>query len=141
MGKHGTRVLLLCLAAAAAGIICLNHFGGAKTPQENHEIRLPDAATREAWLNLYGFAVTPISEESPRMPSNYQTDAGKHWLELQQMQGISPTAFAGRDAVRYVYHVDNVAADTCFAELYLCGDRLAGAVIFDASTQEMMRVK
>lgn len=102
---------------------------------------LPDDYTREAWLNLYGWEVTAVSEGDTRMPEDYQTTAGQTWLTLQTKQGLSPEAFGGEVAVRYTYHVENLCAETFYAELLLCEDQLVGAMIYDMESGAMERVK
>lgn len=140
--KRTPKILMLCIvfAAGAVGYRYYRDMLNLDTAQIG-EIRLPDAYTREAWLNLHGFAVTAVSEEECRMPFQYRTAAGNEWLLIQQSQGLSPELHGGETGVRYRYHIENLCADTFYAELIVCSEVLAGAVIYDASTQKMERVR
>ena len=139
--KRQTGIILGCLLTCGTALGCIAVFGDSAHAKPQGIVRLPDACTREAWLNLYGWEVTAVSEESMRMPTQYRTDAGQTWLDLQLAQGLSPENYGGRSAVRYVYHVENLRADTFYAQLVVCGDELVGAMVYDAATQEMERVK
>ena len=140
-GKRITRTFFLCMMVMIAALGCLRYYVGQPAPQNPQEIHLSDAEKREAWLNLYGWEVTLISETVTQLPSCYRTQAGMAWESIQRSQGLSPTSFAGMQAKRYLYHIDNLCADTYYAELLLCGDVLVGAVGFDAVTGEQCRLK
>lgn len=139
--KRQNGILLGCLLTCMAALGLYAAVWGADHAEPQETVRLPDAYTREAWLNLYGWEVTAVSEESVRMPTQYRTHAGQTWLDLQLAQGLSPENYGGQPAVRYVYHVENLRSDTFYAQLLVCGDDLAGAMVYDAATQEMERVK
>lgn len=140
--KRTPLILMLCIGFAGGTAGYKYYHDRKAADQESHvEIRLPDAYTREAWLNLHGFAVTAVSEEECRMPFQYRTAAGNEWLLIQQSQGLSPELHGGETGVRYRYHIENLCADTFYAELIVCSEVLAGAVIYDASTQKMERVR
>ena len=142
MGKHGTRSILLCIVAAAAGFFCFRKYGGVFQHRASaQEILLPNAAAREAWLNLYGWEVSAVSESPMQIPSDYRTAVGSAWEAMQEAQGISPLRYGGQAAVRCLYHIENLCDDTFYAELWICGDALAGAMVYNAETQEMCRVK
>lgn len=132
----------VCAIVTAAALICLAALGKQrKDPVHHGEIHLTDAQMCETWLNLYGWEVTPLSQSSTRMPCEYQTEIGQAWLVMQGKQGLSPLDFGGKDAVRYVYRVENMREDTFCAELLLCDDILAGAMVYDAQSGKIQPVR
>ena len=139
--KRFLRTILLCMLTIGGVLVCLRDVRGHPASQNPQEIHLADAAKREAWLNLYGWEVTLVSESVTQLPSSYRTQAGMAWEAIQRAQGLSPTTYAGLQVQRYLYHIENLCTDTCYAELLLCGDVLVGAVGFDAVTQEQCRLK
>jgi hypothetical protein len=136
------RQLLLRLGIVLAFVIL---FAGIflLLPDKNApagEIILADETARTAWLALRGWQ-TGIPEAVPAvMPAEWQTDAGQQWLSVQRSQGLSPESCAGKEITRYIYPIlDEDFSEYC-AELWLCGDVLTGAVIYDAETQQIRPV-
>ena len=127
-------VLLLMTAAAVLGLMHVRQKLSAGT------VRLESAETREAWLNLHGWRVGDPADTPIRLPESWQTDAGLQWLQIQHSQGLHPERYAGMQAVRYVYPVEQGRSEHQRAELILCGSELVGAEIYDASTQLMQAV-
>lgn len=138
--KKPVRNLLRTLAAvllatvAACGLVVIRY-----TQMRRKQIILASAETREAWLNLRGWRVGEPSISAAQMPAAFTTQAGQNWLTIQHQQGLAPEAFAGQPFTRYTYPLTDGTAR--FAELWLCGDVLAGAQIYDAETQIMRPVR
>lgn len=139
--KNGKRrflqicaALVLVLAFAALFLLRMSRTYAAD------EIRLESAETREAFLNLHGWRVGEPTDSEMLLPDIWQTAAGARWLQIQQSQGLHPERYAGQNAVRYVYPVEQGRTDYQRAELILCGNVLVGAEIYDASTQLMQPV-
>ena len=137
-GKHRflqiCTVLVLMLTAAA---LCLMHV---RRSLSAGTVRLESAETRGAWLNLHGWHVGEPTDSEVRLPDTWQTAAGQRWLQIQQSQGLDPERYAGKQAVRYVYPVEQGSSPYQRAELILCGSELVGAEIYDAATQLMQPV-
>ena len=96
---------------------------------------------RIAWLNLRGWQVGTPEISQAVMPEEWLTPNGQSWLKLQHAQGISPESFAGESLTRCVYPVTNGTKPGQYAELLLCENALAGAVVYDSETQLMRPVR
>ncbi len=102
-------------------------------------ICLPDAAAREGWLNLRGWQVKEPIISPVRMPQDWVTSAGQDWLCLQHRQGLYPDDYPGAEAICYRYPICDAGAQ--YAELYLCGDILIAAQVYDPETGIMQSVQ
>lgn len=136
-------IRLFCAITITAALTLLYRHTPPQTPQ-SAEIRLTTAEAREGWLNLCGWAVTPVSESPMRIPTVWNTEIGQRWLMLQGKQGLSPEDHAGEAATRYCYHIENIAAegmtaDAWYAELVLCGDLLVGAQVYCAASPDSIQ--
>ena len=113
-----------------------------KRPETPQTEILPDSAEgRAAWLNLRGWQVGEPEISETVMPEEWLTPNGQSWLKLQHAQGISPEQFAGAAVTRCRYPLKNGASPEMYAELLLCDNALAGAVVYDAETQLMRPVR
>lgn len=136
------RQLLLRIGIAAAFLVLFAGLFTLLHREPQHEaIILETAAEREAWLNLGGWRVGEPESSAAVMPDEWVTLNGQRFLALQQTQGLSPEQFAGEAVMRYVYPVENGSAPELYAELWLCGDALCAALIYDAETQIMRPVR
>lgn len=139
--KKPTQIILRCafLLILLLTFALLLRFRTQHTAPRG-EIILASNEMREAWLNLRGWKVSEPEISETRIPEEWLTQPGQNWLKLQHAQGLSPERYAGCDAVRCLYAVENGANAYYCAELLLCGDVLVGAQIYDASTQIMQSV-
>ena len=129
--------IVLACAALLSGLFILS---GRQKP-EPAEL-LPDTdAGRTAWLNLRGWQVGEPEISETVMPGEWLTPNGQSWLKLQHAQGISPERYAGRAVTRCRYPLTNGAGSEMYAELLLCENALAGAVVYDSETQLMRPVR
>ena len=96
---------------------------------------------RIAWLNLRGWQVGTPEISQAVMPEEWLTPNGQSWLKLQHAQGISPEQYAGAQITRCRYPLKNGVSHEMYAELLLCENALAGAVVYDAETQLMRPVR
>lgn len=113
-----------------------------RNPNESQKEMLPESAEgRIAWLNLRGWQVDSPEISATVMPEEWLTPNGQSWLNLQHSQGISPEQFAGMEITRYIFPVKNGAKPNLYAELLLCENALAGAVVYDTETQLMRPVR
>ncbi len=142
--KHkGLRMLCAAVLCGALTVYaCSDKMQPGQTVTE--EIILENAAAREGFLNLCGWAVTEVSAEETVIPQQWQTQTGQHWLMLQGQQRLSPQHYGGQSATRYCYHIENIvadgfAADVWYAELLLCGDVLVGAQVYCAASPDSMQ--
>ncbi len=134
---------LLCLGAVCAALTLHAMAKGERKPLPE-AIILENAAAREGFLNLCGWAVTEVSADETVIPQQWQTEVGQRWLMLQGQQGLSPEKYGGQAATRYCYHIENIAAegfsaDVWYAELLLCGDILVGAQVYCAASPNSMQ--
>ena len=136
------KQLLLRLGVVLAFVILFLGIGMLLRKEEapSGEILLATDADREAWLSLRGWQVGAPETAAAEMPSEWQTVSGQQWLTIQHTQGLSPEHCAGQEITRYIYPVENGETANVYAELWLCGDALAGAVVYDAETQLMRPV-
>lgn len=129
--------IVLAMLLLFAGLFVL-----LKKPQQPQKELLPDSAEgREAWLNLRGWQVGAPEISEAVMPEEWLMPNGQSWLQLQHAQGISPESFAGAEITRCLYPVTGDSGHNLYAELLLCENALAGAVIYDAETQLMRPVR
>ncbi|MCQ2406995.1 MAG: hypothetical protein MJ065_00485 [Oscillospiraceae bacterium] len=127
--------ILLAVTSLIAGLLLLR-----PRHAQRQEIKLTDVAAGAAWLELHGWhANTPV-QQTTVMPVQWQTVSGQRFLALQQQQGLTPEHHAGETAVRWQYPLENGGSDAWYAELWLCGDTLAAACIYDAETGIMRPV-
>lgn len=138
------RLLRLLCLGAVCGALTLHTLGKNTARPLPEEILLENAAAREGFLNLCGWAVTEVSADETVIPQQWQTEAGQRWLMLQGQQGLSPEKYGGQAATRYCYHIENIAAegfsaDAWYAELLLCGDVLVGAQVYCAASPNSMQ--
>ena len=113
-----------------------------KRPETPQTEILPDSAEgRAAWLNLRGWQVGEPEISETVMPEEWLTPNGQSWLKLQHAQGISPERYAGRTVTRCRYPLTNGTGSEMYAELLLCENALAGAVVYDSETQLMRPVR
>lgn len=136
------KQLLLRLGVVLAFVILFAGIAILLRKQEtpSGEILLSSETDREAWLSLRGWQVGAPETAAAEMPSEWQTVSGQQWLSIQHEQGLSPEHCAGAEITRYIYPVENGESANVYAELWLCGDALTGAVIYDAETQLMRPV-
>ena len=128
-------VILLAVTVLIAGLFLLlpRHAQG-------QEITLTDEAAGAAWLELHGWRTDAPVQQTAVMPAQWQTVSGQRFLALQQQQGLAPERHVGETAVRWRYPLANGASAAWYAELWLCGDTLAAACIYDAETGIMRPV-
>lgn len=137
------KQLLLRIGVVSAFLIL---FAGTahllRKPDQPQTELLPETAQgRAAWLELRGWQVGTPEISAAVMPEEWRTPNGQSWLDLQHSQGISPENFAGMEITRCVYPVTNDTRSDIYAELLLCENALAGAVIYDPETQLMRPVR
>ena len=125
------------LIYAAVG---LRHAAERYSPEAEPVVLATDAE-REAWLNLHGWRVSAPQISQTRIPAVWRTSVGQAWLSMQHTQGFSPERFAGCDAVRVCYPVENAAQPELCAELLLTADGiLVGAQVYSGETGVMQTV-
>ena len=113
-----------------------------KRPETPQTEILPDSAEgRAAWLNLRGWQVGEPEISETVMPEEWLTPNGQSWLKLQHAQGIRPEQYAGAAITRCRYPLKNGTGPEMYAELLLCENALAGAVVYDSETQLMRPVR
>ena len=129
--------IVLAFVILFAGIFIL--LKAREAPQRE---LLPETAEgRTAWLNLRGWQVGEPTVSEAVMPGEWLTPNGQSWLNLQHIQGIQPEQFAGAQITRCLYPLTNGTRPEMYAELLLCDNALAGAVVYDSETQLMYPVR
>ena len=120
---------ILCVLAGAAllgGMLWL-----LRTPDTTDNVVLyPDAYSREYYLNLCGWQVTLLQEDTVTIPRQFnQTYAA--YSQLQEKQGFPLSRHKGEQALRCTYQVENYGGDVPVrAELLLCGGVIVAGSIY-----------
>ena len=126
-----TKRHILCILAGAAllgtaGMLLLLH-----TPDTTDNVVLyPDAYSREYYLNLCGWQVTLLQEDTVTIPRQFNT-VYEAYSQLQEKQGFPLSRHKGEAALRCTYQVDNYGGDVPVrAELLLCGGVIVAGSIY-----------
>lgn len=128
LDKKKIGLVLAGLALVIVLLIAL--FGGGKNSADPVETN----ADRVALLNAYGWQVeeTPVKTQKVIIPTD-TSDVFAKYNELQKNQGFDLTAYAGKEATRYVYTVTNFpdAKGTVYATLLVYNGQVIGGDVTD----------
>lgn len=127
--------ILLAVIVLIAGLFLL-----LPRRPKTQAVTIADEAAGAAWLALHGWRTDAPEKLISAVPEQWQTVSGQRFFALQEQQGFAAERFAGETAVRLRYPVRNGSSDAWYAELWLCGDTLAAACIYDAETGVMRPV-
>ena len=112
--RHILRILAGAALLGTAGMLLLLH-----TPDTTDNVVLyPDAYSREYYLNLCGWQVTLLQEDTVTIPRQFNT-VYEAYSQLQE------------EALRCTYQVENYGGDVPVrAELLLCGGVIVAGSIY-----------
>ena len=93
---------------------------------------------RVVFLAQYGWEVNaePVQTQSVSVPKE-DSEVFTRYNKLQKSQGFDLTAYAGKQAMRYVYEILNYpgATEPVYATLFVCDGRIIGGDVTDTAPQ------
>ena len=135
--KVDIKKILLILGAIAAGIIgIILLFGGSSDAQTTSAATASSNDARVKFLQGFGWDVTTSPEESSqvRIPET-STEVFDRYNQLQKSQGYDLSKIAGKNAMRYVYKVNNYpgATEPVYATVLVYKNEIVGGDVTDTS--------
>ena len=135
--KVDIKKILLILGAIAAGIIgIILLFGGSSDAQTTSAATASNNDARVKFLQSFGWDVTPSPTESSqvRIPET-STEVFDRYNQLQKSQGYDLSKLAGKNAMRYVYTVNNYpgATEPVYATVLVHKNEIVGGDVTDTS--------
>ncbi len=126
-----TRRQVLYILAGAALLAAAGALMLLRTPDTTDNVVLyPDAYSREYYLNLCGWQVTLLQEDTVTIPRQFN-DTYRAYSQLQEKQGFPLSRHKGEQALRCTYQVENYGGDVPVrAELLLCGGVIVAGSIY-----------
>jgi len=134
--KVNFKKVLLILGAVAAAIIglILLFGGGGEAQTTSAPISSNDA--RVKFLTDFGWEVTtsPVESSQVRIPDS-STEVFDRYNQLQKNQGYDLSTYAGKNAMRYVYKINNYpgATEPVYATLLVHKNQIIGGDITDTA--------
>lgn len=128
-----TKLIAGAIVAVAVIVAVILLASGGNQPDTD---TAPAGATndeRVAFLATYGWSVNaePKEVQKVRIPEDTGSRVFARYNELQRSQNFDLTAFAGKDAMRYVYEILNYpnAAAPVYASILVCDGNVIGGDI------------
>lgn len=119
-------VILLTITAVLAGIFFISRRNSGNIQEEKlilSEYQL------EPYLNIRGWKVTPVNNETVKIPQEF-TGSFKVLAEEMEKSGFDLESHKGEEVTRYTYSVDNYGESGIIAELLLTSENeLISAVL------------
>jgi len=111
--KVDMKKFALVLAAIAAGIIGLILLFGGDEAQTTAAPAVSNNDARVQFLKDFGWDVTssPVESSQVRIPET-STEVFDRYNQLQKSQGFDLSNYAGKNAMRFVYKVNNFPGAT-----------------------------
>lgn len=103
-------ITALAILIAVIAALILIFGGGGKDAAAKQSVTVANNGDRVAFLATFGWSVNaePVQTQKVLIPdAGSQSEVFSRYNELQLSQGYDLTAFAGREAMRYVYEVLN----------------------------------
>jgi len=124
------KILITIFLIAVSVFLIFVHLH-EKKPAHSDEILLFDSYNREAYLNLNGWDVSPVSEKSIIIPLNFDEIYSKYAI-IQKKQKLPLENYKGKKATRYLYNVNNYNGKfPVYAELLIVDNRLVAAALIE----------
>ena len=130
-----TALILGAIAAGIIGIILL--FGGSNAQSTS----APAASNNDArvkFLQSFGWDVvnSPVESSQIRIPET-ATEVFDRYNQLQKTMGYDLSRLAGKNAMRYVYKINNYpgATDPVYATLLVYKNEIVGGDVTDTSAK------
>ncbi len=126
-------VILGAIAAGIVGIILL--FGGGES-QTTSATAVTGNDARVKYLQSFGWdvAASPVESSQVRIPEE-PSEVFDRYNQLQKGQGYDLSKLAGKNAMRYVYKVNNYpgATDPVYATILVYKNQIVGGDVTDTS--------
>ena len=127
-------LILGIIAAGIIGIILL--FGGDSNAQTTAGPTATGNDARVSFLKGFGWEVasSPVESSQVRIPET-STEVFDRYNQLQKSQGYDLSKLAGKNAMRYVYKVNNFpgATDPVYATVLVYKNAVVGGDVTDTS--------
>ena len=135
--KVDMKKILIILGIIAAGIIgIILLFGGGSDAQTTSAPAASNNDARVKFLQSFGWDVTPSPTESSqvRIPDT-TSEVFDRYNQLQKSQGYDLSKLAGKNAMRYVYQINNYpgATEPVYATVLVCKNEIVGGDVTDTS--------
>ena len=136
--KVDMKKIALILGAIAAGIIGIILLFGGGTSQTTSAPAASNNDTRVKFLQSFGWDVesSPVESSQVRIPET-TSEVFDRYNQLQKSQGYDLSKLAGRNAMRYVYKVNNYpnATEPVYATVLVYKNEIIGGDITDTSAK------
>ena len=134
--KVDMKKISLILGAIAAGIIGIILLFGGDSAQTTSAPAASNNDARVKFLQSFGWDVenSPAESSQVRIPDN-TTEVFDRYNQLQKNQGYDLSKLAGKNAMRYVYKVNNYpgASDPVYATLLVYKNQIVGGDVTGTS--------
>ena len=136
--KVDMKKIALILGAIAAGIIGIILLFGGDSAQTTSAPTASNNDARLKFLQGFGWDVesSPVESSQVRIPEN-TTEVFDRYNQLQKSQGYDLSKLAGKNAMRYVYKVNNYpgATDPVYATVLVYKNQIVGGDVTDTSAK------
>ena len=134
--KVDLKKIALILGAIAAGIIGIVLIFGNGGSQTTSAPAASNNDARVKFLQSFGWdvAASPVESSQVRIPEN-TSEVFDRYNQLQKSQGYDLSKLAGKNAMRYVYKVNNYpgATEPVYATLLVYKNEVVGGDVTDTS--------
>ena len=137
--KVDMKKIVLVLGIVVAGIIgLLLLFGGNTQSQTTAAAVATNNDARVKFLKDFGWEIasSPVESSQVRIPDK-TTEVFDRYNQLQKSQGYDLSKLAGKNAMRYVYKVNNYpgATEPVYATVLIYKNEIVGGDITDTSAK------
>ena len=133
-------VILGAIAVVIIGLILL--FGGGDEAQTTAAAPVSNNDARVKFLTDFGWEVasSPVESSQVRIPET-STEVFDRYNNLQKSQGYDLSAYAGKNAMRYVYKITNFpgATEPVYATLLVYKNQVIGGDVTDTAANGQIR--
>jgi len=137
--KVDMKKIALILGAIAAGIIALILlFGGGSDARTTSAATASNNDARVKFLRDFGWDVasSPVESSQVRIPEQ-ASEVFDRYNQLQKSQGYDLSKLSGKNAMRYVYKVNNFpgATEPVYATVLVYKNEIVGGDVTDTSAK------
>ena len=137
--KVDMKKIVLVLGIVVAGIIgLLLLFGGNTQSQTTAAAVATNNDARVKFLKDFGWEIasSPVESSQVRIPDK-TTEVFDRYNQLQKSQGYDLSELAGKNAMRYVYKINNYpgATDPVYATVLVYKNSIVGGDVTDTSAK------
>ncbi len=132
---------IVTLLIAAVVLVAALAAAKANAPEEADPLDGQSNDSRVAFLAQYGWDVNaePVQTQTVAVPKE-DSEAFSRYNALQKSQGFDLTAYAGQQAMRYVYEILNYpeADKPVYATIFVCQGKIIGGDVTDTAPDGKM---